>query len=50
MKGEDVFKLTVRNESLHEPKDDNEGRVVNFATSANLVVKELSMSTHCRIH
>jgi endonuclease/exonuclease/phosphatase family metal-dependent hydrolase len=36
---EDTFKPTIRNESLHEDSNDNGVRVVNFATSKNLVVK-----------
>jgi hypothetical protein len=36
---EDIFKLTVGNESSHEISNDNGVRVVNFATSENLVVK-----------
>jgi endonuclease/exonuclease/phosphatase family metal-dependent hydrolase len=34
---EDIFKLTVGNESLHEISSDNGVRLVNFATSKNLV-------------
>jgi hypothetical protein len=30
---EDIFKPTTGNESLHEMFNDNEVRVVNFATS-----------------
>jgi hypothetical protein len=33
---EDIFKQTIRNESLHEISIDNGVRVVNFATSKNL--------------
>ena len=33
---ENIFKPTIGNESLHQ---DNEVRIVNFATSKNLVVK-----------
>jgi hypothetical protein len=33
---EDVFKLTVRKESLHEISNDNGVTLVNFATSKNL--------------
>jgi hypothetical protein len=36
---EDIFKLTIGNESLHETSNDNGVRLVNFATSKNLVVK-----------
>jgi hypothetical protein len=32
---EDIFKPTVRNESLHEISNDNGVRVLNFATSQN---------------
>jgi hypothetical protein len=30
---EDIFKLTIRNESLHDISNDNGVGVVNFATS-----------------
>jgi hypothetical protein len=33
---EDIFKPTTGNENLHEISNDNEVRVVNFATSKNL--------------
>jgi hypothetical protein len=36
---DDIFKPTIRNESSHEISNDNGVRVVNFATSKNLVVK-----------
>jgi hypothetical protein len=36
---EDIFKPTIGNESSHEISNDNGIRVVNFATSKNLVVK-----------
>jgi hypothetical protein len=36
---ENVFKLTIGNESLHQDSNDNGVRIVNFATSKNLVVK-----------
>jgi exonuclease III len=36
---EDIFKPIIGNESLHEASNDNEVRVVNFATSKNLIVK-----------
>jgi hypothetical protein len=32
---EHIFKLTTGNESLHEISNDNEVRLVNFATSKN---------------
>jgi hypothetical protein len=36
---EDIFKPTIGNESPHEISDDNVVRVINLATSKNLVVK-----------
>jgi hypothetical protein len=45
---EDIFKPTVGNESLHEISYDNGVRVVNFATSKNLIVKS-TMFPHCNI-
>jgi len=39
LRGEDIFKLTVGNESLPQDFNDNGVRIVNFATSKNLVVK-----------
>jgi hypothetical protein len=36
---EDIFKPMIGNESLHEASNDNGVRVVNFATSKNLIVK-----------
>ena len=36
---EDIFKPTIGNESLHDDSNDNGVRVVNFATSKNLVIK-----------
>jgi hypothetical protein len=35
---EDIFKPTFGNESLNDDSNDNGVRVVNFATSKNLVV------------
>jgi hypothetical protein len=46
---EDIFKPTIGNENLHETSNDNGGRVVNFATSKNLVVKS-TMFPHRKIH
>jgi hypothetical protein len=39
---EDIFKPTIGNESSHEISNDNGVRVVNFATSKNLVVKSIN--------
>jgi len=36
---ENIFKPTIGNESLHQDSNDNGVRLVNFATSKNLVVK-----------
>jgi hypothetical protein len=46
---EDIFKPTVRNESLHEISIDNGVRLVNFATFNNLRVKSM-MFPHHNIH
>jgi hypothetical protein len=46
---EDIFKLTIGNESSYEINNDNVVRVVNFATSKNLIVKSM-MFPHCSIH
>jgi hypothetical protein len=46
---EDTFKPTIGNKSLHEDSNDNGVRVVNFATSKNLVVKS-TMFPHRYIH
>jgi hypothetical protein len=46
---EDIFKPTIGNGNSHEISDDNGVRVVNFATSKNLVVKS-TMFPHCSIH
>jgi hypothetical protein len=46
---EDIFKPTVGNESLHEINNDSAVRVVNFATSENLVDKS-TMFLYCKIH
>jgi CMP-2-keto-3-deoxyoctulosonic acid synthetase len=46
---ENIFKPTIGNDSLHEISNDNVVKVVNFATSKNLVVKR-TMVPHCKIH
>jgi hypothetical protein len=43
---EDIFKPTIGNESLHEISNDNRVRVVNFATSKNLIVKSTIFPYH----
>jgi hypothetical protein len=45
----DIYKPTIGNESLHEDSNDNGVRVVNFATSKNLVVKS-KMFPHRNIY
>ena len=39
---ENVFKPTIWNESLHQESNDNDVRIVNLATSKNLVVKSMT--------
>jgi hypothetical protein len=46
---EDIFKPTVRNESLPTISDYNRVGVVNFATSKNLIVRS-TMFAHSNIH
>jgi len=46
---DNIFKLTVGNESLQWDSNDNGVRIVNFATSNNLVVKSM-MFPHRNIH
>ena len=38
---ETIFKPTVGNESLRQASNDNGARIVNFATSKNMVVKSM---------
>jgi hypothetical protein len=46
---EDIFKPTFRNENLHEISNDTGVRVVNFATSKNVIVRS-TVFPHCNIH
>jgi hypothetical protein len=46
---EDILKLTIGNESLHEISSDNGVSVVNFATSKHFIVKSM-MFPHHSIH
>ena len=46
---ENIFKPTIGNESLHQDSNDNGVRIVNFATSKNLVIKNM-MFPHRNIH
>jgi exonuclease III len=43
---EDIFKPIIGNESLYEASNDNGVRVVNFATSKNLIVKSKTFPHH----
>jgi hypothetical protein len=36
---QNIFTLTIGNESLHKDKNDNDVRIVNFATRKHLFVK-----------
>ena len=36
---EDIFKPTIRNESLHQDNNENYFRIVNFAASKNLLLR-----------
>jgi hypothetical protein len=49
VRSESIFKPTICNESLHQDCSDNNVRIVNVATSKNLVVKS-TMSPHRYIH
>jgi len=40
---ENIFKLTIGNDSLHQDSNDNGVRIVNFATSKNLAVKSMML-------
>jgi hypothetical protein len=44
-----IFKPTIGNESLHQDSNDKVVRIVNLATSKNLVVKSM-MFPHRNIH
>jgi hypothetical protein len=46
---ENIFKSTIGNESLQQDSNDNDVRIVNFATSEHLVVKS-TMFPHRNIH
>jgi hypothetical protein len=45
---EDIFKSTIRNESLHELSNNNGVRVVNFCPVKKFV--KSTMFPHCSIH
>jgi len=44
-----IIKLTIWNDSLHQDSNDNGVRIVNLATSKNLVLKS-TMVLHRNIH
>jgi len=46
---ENIFKRTIGNESLHQESNDIGVRIMNFATSTNLV-DESTMFPHRNIH
>jgi len=46
---QNIFKPTIGNDSLHQDSNDNGVRIVNFATSKNLVVKSM-MFPYRNIH
>jgi len=46
---ETIFKPTIGEESLHQDSNDNGFRLVNFATSKNMVLKS-TMFPHRNIH
>jgi len=46
---ENIYKPTIGNKSLHQASNDNGNRIINFATSKNLVVKS-KMFPHRNIH
>jgi hypothetical protein len=45
----DIFKLTIKNVSLHQDSNDTSFRIVNFATSTILFVRS-AMFPHRNIH
>jgi len=49
---ENSFKPTIGQESLHQDSNDNRVRLVNFATSKNLVAKQhyVPSPEHSQIH
>jgi hypothetical protein len=49
---ENIFKPTNGNESLHLDSNNNDVRIVNFATSKNLVVKkhDVPAPKHSQVH
>ena len=48
--GEDILKPTIGNVSLRQDNNDNDVRIVNFATSRNIVVKSPMFSFQTLIY
>jgi hypothetical protein len=46
---EDIFKPKIGNENLHQDSNDDDVRLVNIATSKNLIVKS-TIFPHRNIH
>jgi hypothetical protein len=46
---QNIFKVTIGNESVHDGSDDNGVKVVNFGISKNLITKG-RMFPHQNIH
>jgi hypothetical protein len=46
VRGEDIFKPIIGDDSIHEASNDNRVRIVNFATSKNLIVKSTTFPHH----
>jgi hypothetical protein len=46
LRREDIFKPTAGNDSLNQDSSDNGVRIVNFATSENVVVKSTMLQHH----
>ena len=46
---ENIFKMTIANDSVHRDSNDNGVRTVNYDRSKNLVVK-ITMFPHRNIH
>jgi len=49
VEGENIFKLIIGNESLHQDSNENGVRIVNFATSKNLVNNSM-IFLHRNVH
>ena len=45
LRRENIFRLTIGNENLHQDNNYDDVRIVNFATSKNLVIRALCSCT-----